>query len=491
MCGIVGLLAQQAVSQELYDALTIIQHRGQDAAGMMTMDGHKSHIHKANGLVRDVFSEQHIAELKGALGIGHVRYPTAGTASASEAQPFYVNSPLGLAIAHNGNLVNAAELRESLRVHDLRHLNTDSDSEVLLNVFAYALRKDLTEAGKTNIEPADLFNAVRSVMKRCQGGYAAVVTVVGYGMLAFRDPHAIRPLVWGKRANQFGSDDVMVASETMALDAMGFKVFDDVAPGEAVFIDLQGNVERQQCWDAVALNPCLFEYVYLARQDSVIDHVSVYQARLNMGKALASKIEQAGWLDEIDVVIPIPDTSRNAALVLAQALDKPYREGFVKNRYIGRTFIMPGQAVRRKSVRQKLNAMQAEFEGKAVLLVDDSIVRGTTSKEVVQMIRDVGATKVFFASLAPEIYYPNVYGIDMPAASELVAHQHTLAEIEAEIGVDALIYQDFEALKAAVNDCRIAKDLPPFARFEDCVFTGNYLTGQVDQAYLDQLATRR
>ena len=485
MCGIVGVLANAAVNQEIYDALTIIQHRGQDAAGIMTCDNNRIFLRKSNGLVRDAIRKNHMLRLRGNMGIGHVRYPTAGTESALESQPFYVNSPYGIGFVHNGNLINTAELAEDLQETDLRHLNTNSDSEVLLNVLAYELQR----VGGAHLAVRSLFQAMKSVYSRVSGAYAAVAMICGYGILAFRDPHGIRPLVYGKRETANGAD-YMVASETIALDVLGYKLIGDVAPGEAIFIDLEGKIHRKICAKNVGHSPCIFEYIYLARPDSVIDRIPVYKARINMGKKLADKITRERPDHDIDVVIPIPDTSRTSALALAQTLGIDYSEGFVKNRYIGRTFIMPGQNVRRNSVRLKLNAMKEEFKGKTVLLVDDSIVRGTTSGEIIQMARDVGAKKVYFASAAPEVRFPNVYGIDMPNAAELIAHDKTVAEISQTIGADWLLFQDLQDVCDAINE---AAKCPGdrIAQFEDSIFTGNYITGDVDRGYLNHIAAMR
>ncbi len=485
MCGIVGVLANSAVNQEIYDALTIIQHRGQDAAGIMTSDQCRVYLHKANGLVRDALRENDMMHLIGNMGIGHVRYPTAGTQSALESQPFYVNSPYGIGFVHNGNLVNTEELAQDLQETDLRHLNTSSDSEVLLNVLAYELQR----VGGTHLAVPSLFQAVKSVYERVCGAYAAIAIICGYGILAFRDPYGIRPLVYGKRETEQGTD-YMVASETIALDVLGYKLIGDVSPGEAIFIDLHGKIHRKICAKKVEHAPCIFEYIYLARPDSVIDKIPVYKARLNMGIKLAEKILRERLSHDIDVVIPIPDTSRTAALSLAQQLSIEYSEGFVKNRYIGRTFIMPGQKIRRSSVRLKLNAMKEEFKDKNVLLVDDSIVRGTTSGEIIQMARDVGAKKVYFASAAPEVRYPNVYGIDMPNARELIAHDKTAKEVAQKIGADWLIYLDLEDVYAAINDAAKSPQ-DRIKRFEDSIFTGEYITGGVDEAYLKRLALLR
>jgi amidophosphoribosyltransferase len=485
MCGIIGVVSNQRVNQDIYDGLTIIQHRGQDAAGIMTSDGKRIHLRKSNGLVRDAVHEKHMLKLKGNIGIGHVRYPTAGTQSISESQPFYVNSPYGLGIVHNGNLVNADILAQELLETDLRHLNTESDSEVLLNVLAYELQR----VGGTQLATQSLFQAVKAVFQRVQGAYSAVALLHGYGLLAFRDPHGIRPLVYGCRGPA-DNREYMIASETIALDVLGFTLLGDVAPGEAVFIDLNGVLHKKQCVPASSLSPCIFEYIYLARPDSVIDNIPVYKARINMGKRLASKIKRNNMCDTIDVVIPIPDTSRTTALALAQALGVEYSEGFVKNRYIGRTFIMPGQAVRKNSVRLKLNAIKEEFKGKNILLVDDSIVRGTTSKEIIQMARDVGAKQVYFASAAPEVRYPNVYGIDMPTAEELIAYDRDHDEITRLIGADLLIYQDLQDVCLAINDA--AKDKQyEIEQFETSIFTGKYIAGDISSHYLKMLSSRR
>ena len=485
MCGIVGVLANSPVNQELYDALTIIQHRGQDAAGIMTTDQKRIFLRKSNGLVRNAIRKEHMLRLRGNMGIGHVRYPTAGSESADESQPFYVNSPYGIGFVHNGNLINTDELAQALQETDLRHLNTTSDSEVLLNVLAYELQR----VGGTHLAVASLFQAMKSVYSRVNGAFAAITMICGYGLLAFRDPFGIRPLVYGKRVTDSGTD-YMIASETIALDVLGYKFIGDVAPGEAIFIDLHGKVHRKICAKKVGHSPDLFEYIYLARPDSVFDKIPIYKARLNMGVKLADKILREHPDHDIDVVIPIPDTSRNSALALAQRLGLEYSEGFVKNRYIGRTFIMPGQTVRRNSVRLKLNAMKSEFEGKNVLLVDDSIVRGTTSGEIIQMARDVGAKKVYFASAAPEVRYPNVYGIDMPNPNELIAHDKTGGQVAKLIGADWLVYQDLKDVCAAVNDAA-KDDKDRITRFEDSIFTGDYITGGVDDAYLKHIANLR
>jgi amidophosphoribosyltransferase len=485
VCGIVGVLSGSAVNQGIYDALTIIQHRGQDAAGIMTCDNNRIFLRKSNGLVRDAIRKNHMLRLKGNMGIGHVRYPTAGTESALESQPFYVNSPYGIGFVHNGNLINTAELAEDLQETDLRHLNTNSDSEVLLNVLAYELQR----VGGAHLGVPSLFQAMKSVYSRVSGAFAAVAMICGYGILAFRDPHGIRPLVYGMRETENGVD-YMVASESIALDVLGYKLIGDVAPGEAIFIDLHGKVHRKICAKNVTHSPCIFEYIYLARPDTVIDQIPVYKARLNMGEKLAAKVLKERPDHDIDVVIPIPDTSRTSALALAQKLGVEYSEGFVKNRYIGRTFIMPGQTVRRNSVRLKLNAMKEEFNGKNVLLVDDSIVRGTTSGEIIQMARDVGAKNVYFASAAPEVRYPNVYGIDMPNAMELIAHDKTVDEIAKKIGADWLLYQDLKDVCDAINEAAKTPE-DRVEQFEDSIFTGNYITGDVDKSYLKHIADQR
>ena len=481
MCGIIGIVAHSPVNQAIYDGLTVLQHRGQDAAGIITSDGGRLHLRKNNGLVRDVFHTRHMLQLHGNMGIGHVRYPTAGCESSAEAQPFYVNSPYGISLAHNGNLTNSNKLKQELFQEDLRQINTDSDSEVLLNVFAH----ELQQHGKLRMEVDDVFKAVAAVHKRCRGAYAAVVMVTGYGVVAFRDPYGIRPLVYGKQETPQGTN-YMMASESVALDALDYELIRDVAPGEAVFVSLDGQLHTRQCADNPTVKPCIFEYVYLARPDSIIDDVSVYKARLRMGEKLADKIRRVRPDHDIDVVIPIPDTSRTSALQLANNLGLKYREGFIKNRYIGRTFIMPGQQQRKKSVRQKLNAIDLEFSGKNVLLVDDSIVRGTTSSQIIDMARDAGANKVYFASAAPPVRYPNVYGIDMPNSDELIAHGRTDEEVCKEIGADWLLFQDLEDLVEAVR-----KGSDDIQGFDDSVFTGNYITGDIDEKYLDLLQSAR
>lgn len=478
MCGIVGIFGRSPVNQALYEALLVLQHRGQDAAGIVTMDGRKLHLRKDNGLARDVFRTEHMINLKGNMGIAHVRYPTAGNSSSAEAQPFYVNSPYGITLAHNGNLTNADELQGDLYREDLRHINTSSDSEVLLNVFAHELHC----LGKLRIDANDVFKAVAAVHRRSRGGYAAVAMIIGYGMVAFRDPHGIRPIVFGKRETDLGTE-YMIASESVALDSQGFDRVRDVAPGEAIFIDMNGELHSCVCAANTEHTPCIFEFVYFARPDSIIDNIFVHKARSRMGSKLAEKIKRI-WPDhDIDIVIPIPDTSRTAALSLATALGVEYTEGFIKNRYIGRTFIMPGQQVRKKSVRQKLNAIDSEFKGKRVMLVDDSIVRGTTSQQIVQMARDAGAEKVYFASASPPVKHPNVYGIDMPSAHELVAYNRTVEQVQEIIGADRLIFQDLEDLISAVKK----EDKSVVKRFDTAVFDGQYVTGDVSPQYLEQL----
>lgn len=483
MCGIVGIVGTSPVNQALYDSLTVLQHRGQDAAGIVTISDNTFKQRKANGLVKDVFETRHMQRLKGNIGIGHVRYPTAGSSSAAEAQPFYVNSPFGIALAHNGNLTNAKELRDLQTQQTRRHINTTSDSEVLLNTFAYELDKTVG----TDLSANDVFAAVSRVHAQIRGAYAVVAVIIGHGLLAFRDPNGIRPLVLGRRASEeSGRYEYMVASESVALDVQGFEVMRDVAPGEAVYISAKGELSTKQCAHNPDHCPCIFEYVYFARPDSFIDKVSVYAARVHMGQKLGAKIAR-DWKDlDIDVVIPIPETSCDIALEIAQILNKPYRQGFVKNRYIGRTFIMPGQTQRKKSVRNKLNAISSEFKGKNVLLVDDSIVRGTTSAQIVDMAREAGAEKVYFASAAPEIRFPNVYGIDMPVASELIAYGREVNEICQLIRADGLIFQDLHDLEDAVRECN-----PEIKQFETSVFNGKYITGDINDDYLAFLNNQR
>jgi len=483
MCGILGIVSRHPVNQTLYDGLQLLQHRGQDAAGIVTADGGMFHMHKSMGLVRDVFRTRDMRNLLGTMGIAHVRYPTAGSASSpAEAQPFYVNSPFGIVLGHNGNLTNTERLQDELFRADLRHVNTGSDSEVLLNVLAHELQ-EAVHGHRLTVD--DVFTAVAGVHRRCRGAYAVVAMIAGFGLLAFRDPHGIRPLVIGQHAGETG-EDWMVASESVSLDAMGFRLQGDVAPGEAVLITLDGQVFTRQCAQGASLNPCIFEYVYFARPDSVMDGTSVYETRLRMGEFLAEKVRRSLPDGAVDVVIPIPDTSRPSAMQLANQLNLRYREGFIKNRYIGRTFIMPGQSVRRKSVRQKLNAMHQEFRGKNVLLVDDSIVRGTTSREIIQMARDSGARTVYFASASPPVRFPNVYGIDMPTRAELLATGRSDEEIAREIGADAVIYQDLPDLIAAVRQVN-----PRLTRFDASCFDGHYITGDVTEEYLLRLEGQR
>src|SRR5436190_15551835 len=483
MCGIVGVISKTPVNQLIYDALLLLQHRGQDAAGIVTMQGTKCFMHKARGMVRDVFRTRNMRALPGNVGLGQVRYPTAGNAySEEEAQPFYVNAPYGIVLVHNGNLVNAAALKQELFDIDRRHINTGSDTEVLINVLAHELER---AARDRQLSPEEVFAAVAAVHKRIRGSYAVVALIAGHGLLAFRDPFGIRPLAFGEGAGPDGPE-VMVASESVAIVGTGHALTRDVAPGEAIFIDLEGTVHARQCAEHPQLFPCMFEYVYLARPDSVMDGVSVYQARLNLGETLAQRVISTLPPSEIDVVIPIPESSRPSAMQLAQRIGKPYREGFVKNRYVGRTFIMPGQGVRKKSVRQKLNAIGVEFNGRNVLLVDDSIVRGTTSKEIVQMARDAGARKVYMASAAPPVRFPNVYGIDMPTKDELIAHNRSIEEIREFVGADALIYQDVAAMKRVVGLLN-----PKLAGFEASCFDGVYITGDVTAADFDAIAAQR
>lgn len=481
MCGVVGIVGKTNVNVQLYDALTMLQHRGQDAAGIMTCHHGQLNQRKDVGLVRDVFQPRHMERLVGTMGVGHVRYPTAGSSGPSLAQPFYVNSPYGICLAHNGNLTNSEELLEHVFSTDLRHVNTESDSEILLNVFAHEMQLQ----GKLKPEPSDVFAAVKRVHSRCRGAYAVVGMIAGYGVFAFRDPHGIRPLVFGRRETALG-DEYMIASESVALDVLGFTVVRDVAPGEAVFIDVGGRFHTHQCAEHTELAPCIFEQVYFARPDSLIDDISVYKARLRMGERLAEKILRVKPDHDIDVVIPVPDTSRVAAQAIAETLGVKFREGLMKNRYIGRTFIMAGQGQRKKSVRQKLNPVKLEFQGKNVLLVDDSIVRGTTCWEIIQMARDSGAVKVYMASAAPAVRYPNVYGIDMPSVDELIAHGRSDEEVARAIDADWLIYQDLEDLIASAREGN-----PNIERFECSLFTGEYITGDVDSAYLDKLAASR
>ncbi len=490
MCGILGIVGRQGVhvNQLLYDGLTVLQHRGQDAAGILTDQDGNFRLRKSNGLVADVFFKRHMLRLEGNVGIGHVRYPTAGSSSRAEAQPFYVNSPYGIALAHNGNLTNADELGVYLRDECMRHINTSSDSELLLNILAVELghrSRALRIEGTPHINVDTIFGAVTAVNDRVRGGYACVSVVSGYGLLAFRDPNGIRPLIFGKRSTD-GGDEYIVGSESVAITALGFEVVRDVAPGEAIFISSSGHLFSRHCAPEVPYTPCIFEHVYFARPDSVIDGMSVYQSRLNQGRRLAERLLES-WADhDIDVVIPIPDSGRIAALQMAKTLNLPYREGFVKNRYVGRTFIMPGQALREKSVRRKLNAIEHEFRGKNVLLVDDSIVRGTTSAQIIEMARDVGANKVYFASAAPPVRHPNVYGIDMPAVNEFIANGRTVEEINSTIGSDRLFYQSLEDLIETTQ-----QENSEVKAFDASCFNGEYITGDIDDAYLQRLYEAR
>ena len=480
MCGIVGVVAPEPVNQLIYDALLLLQHRGQDAAGIVTTAQSRFFMHKAKGMVRDVFRTRNMRSLPGKLGLGQVRYPTAGSAdSAEEAQPFYVNAPFGIVLVHNGNLTNTAELRQTLFETDHRHLNTGSDTEALINIFAHEL--ELATRGP-GLKPEYIFEAIAAVHRRVRGSYAVIALVSGFGLVAFRDPYGIRPLCMGR--NSDGA--VMIASESVSLEGTLFTFERDIAPGEAVLVEENGSVHQQQCAPRSQLSPCIFEYIYLARPDSTMNGISVYQARLDMGKTLAAEVAKRIPLDQIDVVIPIPESSRPSAMQLADVLGLPYREGFVKNRYVGRTFIMPGQAVRKKSVRQKLNAMSSEFKGRNVLLVDDSIVRGTTSKEIVQMARQAGANKVYMASAAPPVRYPNVYGIDMPTKDELVAHDRTEEQIREIIGADELIYQNVDAMKAAVRALN-----PAIEAFEASCFDGVYITGDISEGQAQAMNAQR
>ncbi|MFL2555350.1 MAG: amidophosphoribosyltransferase [Gammaproteobacteria bacterium] len=483
MCGIIGIVSKSPVNQAIYDGLTVLQHRGQDAAGIMTCEGNNLYLRKDNGLVRDVLKTRHMLNLKGNMGIGHVRYPTAGCSSSAEAQPFYVNSPYGITLAHNGNLVNAELLKEDLMRDDLRHLNTNSDSEVLLNILAHELNK--IGKHRNELTSDDIFSAVNRLHKRCKGGYAAVAMITGVGIVGFRDPNGIRPIVFGERKTDIGTESI-IASESVAVDALDFQLVRDIEPGEAVFISVEGETFTKKCSDNISHSPCIFEYVYLARPDSIIDGISVYKARLRMGKTLARKILRLYPMHDIDVVIPIPDSSRTAALSLANEIGITYREGFVKNRYITRTFIMPGQNIRKKSVRQKLNAINLEFKDKNVLLVDDSIVRGTTSREIVQMAKEAGAKRVYIASAAPPVRHPNVYGIDMPSVSELIAYDRSVEEIAKTIGADWLVYQDIDDLISSAH-----KGNKLVSKFDASCFTGEYVTGDVNADYLARLELLR
>lgn len=481
MCGIVGVVGFSPVNTLLYDTLTVLQHRGQDSAGIITSDNEQLFLRKGNGYVRDVFHTRHMRRLQGNMGIGHVRYPTAGSAAEAEAQPFYVNSPYGITLVHNGNLTNSDTLKQELFIHDRRHINTNSDSEVLLNIFANELQKQ----NKINLTLKDIFASISGTNRRVKGAYSAVTLVTGYGLIAFRDPHGIRPLVYGYKDTGHGRT-YMVASESVALDVAGFTLERDIEPGEAIFIDYQGNLHAQQCAKKPDPRPCAFEYIYLARPDSIIDKIPVHRARLRLGDHLGKKILKRYPNHDIDVVIPIPDTSRTAAQQVASQLDVVYREGFIKNRYIGRTFIMPGQSIRKKSVRQKLNPIDSEIRGKNVLLVDDSIVRGTTSKQIIEMARNCGARKVYFASAAPIIRHANVYGIDMPTANELIGHNKEEDEVGRYIGADWLVYQDLDALVESLREVN-----PAIQNYELSVFNGEYVTGDIDEAYLAALESKR
>ncbi|MCQ9123088.1 amidophosphoribosyltransferase [Rodentibacter caecimuris] len=484
MCGIVGIVSQSPVNESIYAALTLLQHRGQDAAGIVTIDDeNRFRLRKANGLVSDVFRHEHMLRLQGHAGMGHVRYPTAGSSSVSEAQPFYVNSPYGVTLVHNGNLTNSTELKQKVFKTARRHVNTNSDSELLLNIFA----NHLDNIPQDHLDPQDIFYAVGKTHKDVRGAYACLAMIIGHGMVAFRDPFGIRPLVLGQREEN-GKTEYMFASETVALDVAGYDFVRDVAPGEAIYVTFEGELYAQQCAESAVLNPCIFEYVYFARPDSIMDGVSVYAARVHMGERLGQKIahEWKDELDNIDVVIPVPETSTDIALQISNVLNKPYRQGFVKNRYVGRTFIMPGQAQRINSVRRKLNTIKSEFKDKNVLLVDDSIVRGTTSEQIVEMARAAGAKKIYFASAAPEIRYPNVYGIDMPTKNELIAYGRSVEEIAKLIGVDKLIFQDLSALTESVQ-----QENPTIQAFDCSVFTGEYITGDITDEYLDGIASQR
>lgn len=492
MCGLIGISSPDAVNQALYDGLTLVQHRGQDSAGIMTSDGDRVYLRKDNGLVRDVFHSRHMRQLKGTTGVGHVRYPTAGCDSRAEAQPFFVNSPFGISLAHNGNLTNAATLREELFRQDLRQLNTSSDSEILLNIFAHELRATVGNS-RLRASPEDVFKAVSGVINRCNGAYAVIVMILGVGVLAFRDPCGIRPLVYGtkKTTGQFtpnlaNQSSHMFASESVALDVLGYQLERDVQPGEAILVDNHGDVHTKICTPKPQHSPCIFEYVYLARPDSIIDGIAVHRTRMNMGENLAKQMKRV-WPDhDIDVIIPVPDTSDTAAVEMGRVLKLPYREGFIKNRYIGRTFIMPGQTIRKKSVRQKLNPIGSEFYGKNVLLVDDSIVRGTTSQKIIELAREAGARKVYFASASPPVCYPNVYGIDMPSSAELVAYNRSIDEVCKEIGADKLFYQELDDLIEAVSRCN-----PKIQNFDTSCFNGKYVTGDITKSYLKQVDSER
>lgn len=480
----------------LFDGLTVLQHRGQDAAGIVTAESRRLHLRKDNGLVKDVFRTHHMVDLRGNVGLGHVRYPTAGSSSCAEAQPLYTNYPYGICVAHNGNLTNTEELSKSIRTKNKRHLNTDSDSEMLLNIFA----EYLTQASDPENDMVEaIFSAIGGVMKECQGGYAGMYLINGIGLVGFRDPHGIRPMVFGSRTSKTMPStptsklDYVMASESVAIDTLGFDLVRDIQPGEAIFVDMKSGVCHNRVCVAESLPkpaPCIFEYVYFARPDSIMDGVSVYESRLKMGEKLAEKVMRVYPDHGIDVVIPIPDTSRTSALQAAYALNRPFREGFIKNRYIARTFIMPGQATRKKSVRLKLNTIKSEFAGKNVLLVDDSIVRGTTATEIINMAREAGAKKVFFTSAAPPIRFPNIYGIDIPTRTELIAYERTEKEIAKHIGCDWIVYQDLDDLVDSVKSC--APPERPLTEFDTSCFSGTYATGQkIGDAYFNKLFSMR
>ena len=484
MCGVVGIVSKEDAAPALYEALTVIQHRGQDAAGIATNEGEKFHVRKQLGLVREVFRQQHIVSLKGKIGIGHVRYPTAGGQNRELAQPMYSNSPFGISISHNGNLVNTKELTQELIFEDFRHINTNSDSEIILNVFAHELYKVNFPGTKPSAK--EIFEAVSRTHLRLKGAYSVVIMICGVGIVGFRDPNGIRPLILGKKDNDLIGSDYMIASESPALETLNFEVVGDVSPGEAVFISLEGEVERKVCFENPSHSPCIFEYVYLARPDAVIDKISVMKSRLRMGQYLGKKILSLYPDHDIDAVIPIPESSTTSAIEVAKTLGVSYREGFVKNRYIGRTFIMPKQEMRSKSVRRKLNPVSYEFKGKNILLIDDSIVRGTTSKQIVEMVRKVGAKKVYFASAAPPVRFQNVYGIDMAATTELIAHQRDESQIADFIGADWLVYQNLSDLILAAQEGN-----PEMKNFETSIFDGNYICGSVTEEYLMNLEVDR
>ena len=486
MCGIVGIIAKAEVNHEIYEALTVLQHRGQDAAGILTSDGQHVAMCKDNGLVREAIRPKDMLELRGYIGLGHVRYPTSGTISSEESQPFFVNSPFGLSLVHNGNLINVNELRHQLQAEDFRYLNTQSDSEILLNILAHELQKH--NANSSKLEPETIFSAVESLHQRVRGSYSAIALLHGHGLLAFRDKFGIRPLVIGMRKSRSGSEYIF-ASESVALDALGYKLIGDVAPGEAVFIDNKRVLHRRVCAEQCTYAPCLFEYIYLARPDSIMDGISIHKARLNMGERLGEILKADARSEQIDVVIPIPDTARTAALPLAQVLGCRYTEGFVKNRYIARTFIMHGQKQRQRSLSLKLNTIKEEFAGKNVLLVDDSIVRGTTSRQIIAMARAAGAKKVFFASASPAIRFPNVYGIDMPNQNDLIAAGRDDSQVADMIDADWLVYLPLDAVVKSVLGASVARKHHP-EQFEDSVFTGSYITADVSDIYLRSLQER-